>query len=270
MTLVAGLAVLAVLAVILIVGAQHRADGVKVRQLCGGARRNDQQHSARSRRLLEAAPAPPAVPATAKTAVAPWAPPSPERLGVTRRTFLNRSAVTLLGVSAGALSGAFLSFLWPQATGGFGSVIHVARAQIDPGIAQGHGFFYVPEGRMWITAYPATALPKARKAYSAEVLKAMDQGYVFLYQKCPHLGCRVPSCVTSQWFECPCHGSKYNRVGEKKAGPAPRGMDHFASSLKGDSFAIDTGRVILGPPIGTNTTGQEAEGPHCIGAGKKA
>ena len=44
-------------------------------------------------------------------------------------------------------------------------------------------------------------------------------------QKCPHLGCRVPECATSQWFECQCHGSQYNRAGEKKAGPAPRGMD---------------------------------------------
>lgn len=25
--------------------------------------------------------------------------------------------------------------------------------------------------------------------------------------------------------------------------------------------------VIEGPPVGTNTTGQEAEGPHCVGAG---
>jgi len=26
---------------------------------------------------------------------------------------------------------------------------------------------------------------------------------------------------------------------------------------------IDTKTVVLGPAIGTNTTGQEAEGPHC-------
>jgi cytochrome b6-f complex iron-sulfur subunit len=25
--------------------------------------------------------------------------------------------------------------------------------------------------------------------------------------------------------------------------------------------------VFGGPPIGTNTTGQEAEGPHCVGGG---
>jgi cytochrome b6-f complex iron-sulfur subunit len=27
---------------------------------------------------------------------------------------------------------------------------------------------------------------------------------------------------------------------------------------------INTGIVVQGPPIGTNTTGQEAEGPHCV------
>ena len=80
-----------------------------------------------------------------------------------------------------------------------------------------------------------------------------------------HLGCRVPFCQTSQWFECPCHGSKYNRVGEKKAGPAPRGLDRFyATQSSDDSIIVDTGNIFLGPPIGTNTTGQNAEGPLCV------
>jgi cytochrome b6-f complex iron-sulfur subunit len=78
----------------------------------------------------------------------------------------------------------------------------------------------------------------------------------------------VPSCVTSQWFECPCHGSQYNLAGEKKGGPAPRGMDRFATSVAGDVLTVDTGQIFQGPPIGTNTTGQEAEGPHCVGGGK--
>ena len=50
-----------------------------------------------------------------------------------------------------------------------------------------------------------------------------------------------------------------------KGGPAPRGMDRFAMEVAGGVFIVDTGQVIEGPPIGTNTTGQEAEGPHCIG-----
>jgi cytochrome b6-f complex iron-sulfur subunit len=92
----------------------------------------------------------------------------------------------------------------------------------------------------------------------------MAEGYVALYQKCVHLGCRVPWCLSSQWFECPCHGSQYNRVGEKKGGPAPRGLDRFALSVNDDgTMSINTGVLYVGPPIGTNTTGQEAEGPHC-------
>ncbi len=74
---------------------------------------------------------------------------------------------------------------------------------------------------------PAT-LAKAKKVYKPAIYKDMSElGIVALYQRCVHLGCRVPFCQTSQWFECPCHGSKYNRVGEKKAGPAPRGLDRF-------------------------------------------
>jgi cytochrome b6-f complex iron-sulfur subunit len=38
--------------------------------------------------------------------------------------------------------------------------------------------------------------------------------------------------------------------------------------VSGDSLIVNTGLIIQGPPIGTNTTGQEAEGPHCVG-GKK-
>ncbi|MFM9133001.1 MAG: ubiquinol-cytochrome c reductase iron-sulfur subunit [Actinomycetota bacterium] len=94
----------------------------------------------------------------------------------------------------------------------------------------------------------------------------MEAGVVALYQKCPHLGCRVPECKSSQWFECQCHGSQYNRVGEKKGGPAPRGMDRFAVSVTNGVLTIDTGSVFAGPPAGVNTTGQEAEGPHCVGA----
>jgi cytochrome b6-f complex iron-sulfur subunit len=121
---------------------------------------------------------------------------------------------------------------------------------------------------MWITAYPSSALEKARKVYSAPELAGMEAGVIALYQKCVHLGCRVPKCDTSQWFECGCHGSQYNQAGEKKGGPAPRGLDRFAMSVSGGSLTVDTGVIIQGPPIGTNTTGQEAEGPHCVsGAG---
>jgi cytochrome b6-f complex iron-sulfur subunit len=34
--------------------------------------------------------------------------------------------------------------------------------------------------------------------------------------------------------------------------------------VSGDTLIVNTGLIIQGPPIGTNTTGQEAEGPNCV------
>jgi cytochrome b6-f complex iron-sulfur subunit len=205
-----------------------------------------------------------------ETALAPWSPPDPEALGVSRRQFFNRATVTLTSAGIGAFSAAgFVAFLWPTASGGFGQPVNIGKLDdVKAGIRDGQGFFYAPSARTWVTAYPADALPKAASIYPATILAGMEQGIVALYQKCPHLGCRVPQCVTSQWFECPCHGSQYNQVGEKKAGPAPRGMDRFPITVAGNGdVVVNTGVIVTGPAIGTNTTGQEAEGPHCITGG---
>ncbi len=207
--------------------------------------------------------------ATTDTAAPPavFVPPDPEAFGVTRRQFLNRGVIAVFGLGLASFGVAIVGFLWPSSSGGFGSKIRVGTiGDIKADIEKSNGFLYKPEGRMWLTEYPAAALPKAKQVYSAPELTSMEAGIAVLYQKCPHLGCRVPDCKSSQWFECPCHGSQYNQAGEKKGGPAPRGMDRFATEVQGGVLIVNTGAVIQGPPIGTNTTGQEAEGPHCIGA----
>jgi cytochrome b6-f complex iron-sulfur subunit len=200
-------------------------------------------------------------------APAVFVPPDPEAIGVSRRQFFNRATVGLMGAGLTSFAAAgFVAFLWPIATGGFGGKVSVGkRNDIIGTIRSSGGFFYAAEARSWLTEYPSSALPKAQGVYAPAVLASLEQGLIATYQKCPHLGCRVPECTSSQWFECPCHGSQYNRVGEKKGGPAPRGMDHFAFTVSpaGDVI-IDTGVIYQGVPIGTNTTGQEAEGPSCI------
>jgi cytochrome b6-f complex iron-sulfur subunit len=195
-------------------------------------------------------------------------PPDEEALGVTRRQVLNRGIVTTMALTVGGFGAAVVGMLWPSLSGGFGSKIRVGKIDdIMQQINDKKEPFYLAAGRLYINPYPKEDADKAKKitAYSA-VLPGYQQGVVALYQKCVHLGCRVPWCKTSQWFECPCHGSQYNRVGEKKGGPAPRGLDRFSATVEGGVIVVDTKTVIPGPPIGTNTTGQEAEGPHCIGS----
>jgi cytochrome b6-f complex iron-sulfur subunit len=198
-----------------------------------------------------------------------WVPPDPEVLGVTRRQFFNRGIVTFFSLGLAGFGASVLAFLWPKLGVGFGSTINIGTTtSVDAKIAEGGGFAYYPEGRMWVTHYPAAALAAAKRVYSEPEYTSMEAGYTALYQKCVHLGCRVPECKTSQWFECQCHGSQYNRNGEKKGGPAPRGLDRFALTVSNGVASVDTAKVITGPPIGTNTTGQEAEGPHCVGGGE--
>ena len=89
-----------------------------------------------------------------------------------------------------------------------------------------------------------------------------------LYRKCPHLGCQVPQvCQASQWFECLCHGSKYTVLGEKRDGPAPRGMDRFPVTVVDGVYTINTAEVLNGPPPGTITFDQRVptDMEHCTG-----
>jgi cytochrome b6-f complex iron-sulfur subunit len=90
-------------------------------------------------------------------------------------------------------------------------------------------------------------------------------GLMALYQKCSHLGCRVPFCETSQWFECPCHGARFNIAGEVRNGPAPAGLWRFPLEVDRDGWVIvDTRMPISQPPGGVDTIGQQPAGRFCV------
>ena len=63
-----------------------------------------------------------------------------------------------------------------------------------------------------------------------------------LSQVCPHLGCRPNPCIEDFWFHCPCHQSRYDRLGIKadgeQFGPAPRGMDRLAVEVDADGVLV--------------------------------
>ncbi|HEX6312400.1 MAG TPA: Rieske 2Fe-2S domain-containing protein [Acidimicrobiia bacterium] len=187
-----------------------------------------------------------------------------EELGVTRRQFFNRGILLGQSLAVGGFGVAALAFLWPPGSGGFGGKVRVGSLADVQTAFESKEPFYNASAKTYIVPYPSDDIDKAEAVYPPAIVAGMEAGYVALYQKCVHLGCRVPWCQSSQWFECPCHGSKYNRVGEKRGGPAPRGLDRFALSVSGGGIEVDTGTVFTGPPIGTDTTGQGAEGAPCV------
>jgi cytochrome b6-f complex iron-sulfur subunit len=42
-------------------------------------------------------------------------------------------------------------------------------------------------------------------------------------------------------------------------------MDRFRISVDGDTVLVDTSEIVQGPVRGTDSTGQEREGPFCVG-----
>jgi cytochrome b6-f complex iron-sulfur subunit len=204
-----------------------------------------------------------------ETGVAEWEPVDEEELGVSRRQFLNRANISVIGLATLPVFGvSLIAFLYPSGAGGFGSAVNLGKlSDILAFIQKNKQPFYAASARTYVQLYPtdASVQSAAKSAYEGnDALMGLDQGFVALWQRCVHLGCRVPWCASSQWFECPCHGSKYNKVGEKKDGPAPRGLDRFAVSVEGGNLIVNTGVIFQGPPIGIDTTGQTPEGPACV------
>ena len=185
---------------------------------------------------------------------------------VTRRDFFRGALLGGLGLFAIQFGAGTLAFLWPNLKGGFGSVITAGKVEdIKAQIQSTKQPFYVGAARAWVVPYNGKP-SGANDDYAA--LGVMAEGLMPLYQKCVHLGCRVPFCQSSQWFECPCHGSKYNEAGEYQLGPAPRGMDRFKIEISSDgTVSIDTSVPILGPPRGTDTINEPPQGSFCVAPG---
>ena len=208
------------------------------------------------------------VPHVAETAV-PEARPRARRLeedlqGVSRRQFLNRAWGVALLVSLGQFAMASIDFLYPRLRGGFGSKILVGDVEeIRNEIASKREPKFIPDGRFFLTLYEgkpedANAIPTYKAANVAAT------GIVALYRKCVHLGCSVPWCPPSKFFECPCHGSKYSINGEHRDGPAPRSLDQFRVEIVGGKLVVDTAVIIEGAPRGTITSQPQPEGVNCV------
>jgi cytochrome b6-f complex iron-sulfur subunit len=197
-------------------------------------------------------------------------PVTPEAYGVTRRKFFNRALAAVFGLFLAQFALASLWFVWPKLKGGFGTPVNVGKvgelksAVIQVGSVQPQ---FIASAQSWIVPIEISLIPGSSYESVPFVVAGGEGdgvGLMALWQRCVHLGCRVPDCVSSQGFECPCHGSKYNIHGEYEGGPAPRNMDRFGVSVSdsGD-FIIETGNVVQTARSKTKTA-VYPQGPFCV------
>ncbi|MDP8977867.1 MAG: Rieske 2Fe-2S domain-containing protein, partial [Actinomycetota bacterium] len=183
-----------------------------------------------------------------------------KRKTTTRRAFLRNSWLGTMALGLAAFGGASIMYLWPNLTGGFGARVEVEEEDfILEEIRANNAPYEIPTGRTWLVEYDPALDPGGQYADLTNGAPLMA-----LYWKCVHLGCRVPWCETSQWFECPCHGSRYNRWGEWQGGPAPRGLDRFGLEVRNGVVVVDTSTVVTGPPRTAAVLQQPPEGPSCL------
>ncbi|HET9203118.1 MAG TPA: ubiquinol-cytochrome c reductase iron-sulfur subunit [Acidimicrobiia bacterium] len=188
---------------------------------------------------------------------------SPEEGGVSRRQFFNRAITATFGTFLAAQGLYYLAFFWPKLTGGFGADIDAGpvsdlQSQVFTP-AGGVLPLFIPEARAYLVPAPDEL------SAQFEGQSVSTDGLMALYMRCVHLGCRVPWCAPSQGFECPCHGSRYNAVGEYFGGPAPRNLDRFVIENQGGRLIIRTGSIIE-TPRAPELSVQYPQGPSCISA----
>jgi len=175
--------------------------------------------------------------------------------GMSRRQLLR----TALGASVGLwileITAGTIGFIWPNLSGGFGGELDIGTYDdvktLNSTLPISEGFpAYFPFARafvMLIDPGQQRFIPGTDTTGDGHPLNVRA-----LYQRCPHLGCKPNPCIKNFWFECPCHGSRYDRLGIKadgpQYGPAPRSMDRFSITVDGKGLlTVDTGKITLGP-----------------------
>ncbi|MDH3517353.1 MAG: ubiquinol-cytochrome c reductase iron-sulfur subunit [Acidimicrobiia bacterium] len=163
---------------------------------------------------------------------------------IDRRAFLANAWKTGLGLIG--VAGAWTSWdlLQPLPGTGFGGKVRTVPAD----------------------SVPETGVVEVRAARA--FLTRINGEVVAISEKCTHLGCRTPYCASSNQFECPCHGSVFNRAGEYREGPAPRGMDRYPIEIDETGIIyIDTSQRIDGAPPGGESIDEPKAGPTCTSEG---
>ena len=184
--------------------------------------------------------------------------------GISRRRLIRTSLGAAVGLWLLEVGAGTIGFLWPNLAGGFGGKVKIGSfADVKTANSQipfGDGFpAYYQDARAFIVLIDPSRqefLPGSDPSGDGEALNVRGN-----YQRCPHLGCKPNPCLKNYWMECPCHGSRYDRLGTKvkELGPAPRSLDRFSVAVDDAGvLTLDTSKITLGPlPVSLGQPGLE-------------
>lgn len=141
-----------------------------------------------------------------------------------RRSFLGRMWIVLGGVALLETIGGAFAFLRSGSRKKSVRESTSVRAGLIDDFPPGT-LTYIPAGRCYLS-------------------RLDNGGFLAISRKCTHLGCAVPWVAERERFECPCHGSIFDRRGAVLRSPAPRALDiHLVSFIRGEVLVV-TGKTI--------------------------
>jgi len=123
-----------------------------------------------------------------------------------------------------------LAGLWSAGVAIFGSVLGMARLPKPRVTPEASNLFRAghPE------EFPVGTVKMLREQQVRIIVTS--QGVAAMSLICTHLGCIIKESKTG--FDCPCHGSKFDKEGKVLGGPAPRPLMWLAVSQAADGVLL--------------------------------
>src|ERR1700716_2385129 len=141
-----------------------------------------------------------------------------------RRQLLRITFAAAVALGVAELTAALAPYLRVTRVIGLGAPVPVGKASeiLAQFAATNDRPILFPEGRFFLLHAPG--------------------GIIAAYRKCTHLGCTVPFNTAKDLFECPCHGSRYDKrtaVVVKSPAPKPLQLSHITEAPNG-ALIVDT------------------------------
>jgi cytochrome b6-f complex iron-sulfur subunit len=138
---------------------------------------------------------------------------------ISRRTFLDYALTGSIVVSALAVLGSILAYVYPpKSEGGAEKAEKVDVAPVND----------LPVGK---------AKPVVYQGKNVMVMH-VQTGFFAVDMKCTHLGCMVEWEADSQTLKCPCHAAIFDFQGKVISGPAPKPLPQYKVEIAKDEIYV--------------------------------